>query len=133
MATHTLPSIISMLDIVTHTLGTTPPPPHTHTLGTPPLDLGPQIPQIFYALQGSVQAVLLGEVVETNWNCQGVPAKSIVELWPLNHPTGGEGGEGRREEGTRAAALASDGQYLYLHGSFGLLKVGSGYGNTKKV
>ena len=80
-----------------------------------------------------MQAVLLGEVVETNWNCQGVPAKSIVELWPLNHPTGGEGGEGRGEEGTRAAALASDGQYLYLHGSFGLLKVGSGYGNTKKV
>ena len=76
-----------------------------------------------------MQAVLLGEVVETNWNNQGVPAKSRVEVWPLNHPISSEEAEGRRG----ATALASDGQFLYFHGPFGLLKAGSGYGNTKRV
>ena len=91
--------------------------------------LPPQIPQIFYTLQSSVQAVLLGEVVETNWNSQGVPAKSRVEVWPLDHPVSREEGEGRKG----STALASDGQFLYFHGPFGLLKAGSGYGNTKRV
>ena len=76
-----------------------------------------------------MQAVLLGEVVETNWNNQGVPAKSRVEVWSLNHPISSEEEEGRRG----ATALASDGQFLYFHGPFGLLKAGSGYGNTKRV
>ena len=86
-----------------------------------------QIPQIFYDLQTSVQAVLIGAIVETDWSSQGVPAKSLVEQWPISLPDGSsvspEGG----------AAIASDGQYLYVHGPFGLLKVGTGYSNTKKV
>ncbi len=86
----------------------------------------PQIPEIFYMLQSSVQAVLLGAVVETNWNRQGVLSKSLVEQWPLT-VVSGEGGA------NVASSMASDGQYLYLHGSFGLMKIGSGYGNTTKV
>lgn len=64
--------------------------------------------------------------METNWNAQGVLSKSLVEQWPLS-VTRAEG------EAEVASSVASDGQYLYLHGSFGLVKVGSGYGNTKKV
>lgn len=71
-----------------------------------------------------MQAVLLGAVVETNWFEQGVTAASFMESWPL------EGGEGVEDGG---AALASDGQFLYLHGQFGLRKIGSGYSNTRKV
>ena len=80
--------------------------------------------------------------MEANWLEKGVPAKSLVEDWTVNLPLeegkreggGGGGGEGEEEEGERmAGAVASDGQYLYLHGPFGLAKVGSGYGNTKKV
>ena len=86
-----------------------------------------QIPQIFYSLQDSVKAVLLGSVVEADWYDKGVPGKSLVEEWRLDLPAGKEGGE----EG--GMAVASDGQYLYVHGPFGLAKVGSGYGNTQKV
>ena len=60
--------------------------------------------------------------METNWNSHGVLAKSLVESWPLELAVGAKEG-----------SVASDGQYLYIHGPFGLLKVGSGYGNTKKV
>ena len=80
-----------------------------------------QIPQIFYSLQDSVKAVLLGSVVVTDWFEKGVPANSLVEEWKLG---GVEGG---------GAAVACDGRFLYLHGSFGLAKVGNGYGNTQKV
>ena len=59
--------------------------------------------------------------MENNWNSQGILRKSLVEQWPLEM------------DGSEVAALASDGQYLYVHGGFGLIRVGSGYGNTKKV
>ena len=59
--------------------------------------------------------------METNWNSHGVLAKGMVESWTLKPAS--EGG----------VAMACDGQYLYIHGPFGLCKVGSGYGNTKKV
>lgn len=73
-----------------------------------------------------MKAVLLGSVVEANWYETGVPSKSLVEEWHLNIPSGeGEGGAGM--------AVASDGHFLYVHGPFGLAKVGSGYGNTQKV
>ena len=76
-----------------------------------------------------MQAVLLGAVVETNWSKQGVLAKSFVEQWSFD-----DGLEGTLDGATKvASSLASDGQYLYIHGSFGLVKVGSGYGNSKKV
>lgn len=69
--------------------------------------------------------------METDWSTQGVPAKSQVEQWPIllpdSLPTPSD------KDDSRVAAIASDGQYLYVHGHFGLLKVGSGYGDTKKV
>ena len=77
--------------------------------------------------------------MEANWLEKGVPAKSLVEGWTINLPLeegkgeeGGGGGGGERGE-RMGGAVASDGQYLYVHGPFGLAKVGSGYGNTKKV
>ena len=68
--------------------------------------------------------------METDWSSQGVPVKSLVEQWSISLP-----GDSAIMPSTEAnkAAIASDGQYLYVHGAFSLLKVGSGYGNTKKV
>ena len=88
-----------------------------------------QIPHIFFELQTSVQAVLLGAVMETDWSSQGVPAKSLIEQWSISLPNDSPVPPAKAGE----AAIAGDGQYLYVHGPFGLLKVGSGYGNTKKV
>ena len=77
-------------------------------------------------LQTCVQAVLLGSTVtDMDWSSKGILAKSCVEEWPLK-------GWSPQEKGV-ASGMASDGLYLYLHGSHGLAKVGSGYGNTKKV
>ncbi|KAL5460457.1 hypothetical protein EMCRGX_G033908 [Ephydatia muelleri] len=83
------------------------------------------IPEIFNMLQTCVQAVLLGSTVtDMDWSSKGILAKSCVEEWPLK-------GWSPQEKGV-ASGMASDGLYLYLHGSHGLAKVGSGYGNTKK-
>jgi E3 ubiquitin-protein ligase MYCBP2 len=68
--------------------------------------------------------------METDWSSQGVPVKSLVEQWSISLPT--DSGTPPTTEANKAA-IASDGQYLYVHGPFGLLKVGSGYSNTKKV
>ena len=68
--------------------------------------------------------------METDWSSQGVPAKSLVEQWSISLPDGSAVSPDKADE---VAAIASDGQYLYVHGPFGLLKVGSGYSNTKKV
>ena len=67
--------------------------------------------------------------METDWSSQGVPVKSLVEQWSISLPSDSAASSAK----TNKAAIASDGQYLYVHGPFGLLKVGSGYGNTKKV
>ena len=56
-----------------------------------------------------------------------MPVKSLVEQWSISLPS-----DSVTPSSTKAA-IASDGQYLYVHGPFGLLKVGSGYSNTKKV
>ncbi|CAI8051400.1 E3 ubiquitin-protein ligase MYCBP2 [Geodia barretti] len=90
-----------------------------------------QIPQIFYSLQDSVKAVLLGCVTVADWFEKGVPAKSFVEEWTISVPLE-EGGEREEEGGRGGAAVACDGRFLYIHGSFGLAKVGSGYGNTQR-
>lgn len=73
-----------------------------------------------------MQAVLLGAVVEADWITQGVPSKSRIETWSLPLPDGSEAGTG-------VSSLAGDGRYLYAHGTFGLMKVGTGYSNTKRV
>ena len=89
-----------------------------------------QIPQIFHTLQGSVQAVLLGGVIESDWNSHGVPTSSLIENWPLplNSDLKNADSNGRVKP-----SFTGDGIHLYLHGAFGLLKIGTGYGNTEKV
>ncbi len=57
----------------------------------------------------------------------GITASTQVESWPLPLPKGC----GITENSF--VSVAGDGSYLYFHGPFGLLKVGSGYANTKKV
>lgn len=105
--------------------------PSSNCIFTKATLLSVQIPQIFYSLQDSVKAVLLGCVAVADWFEKGVPIKSFVEEWTVNIPSEGAPKE---EEGRRSsAAVASDGRFLYIHGSFGLAKVGSGYGNTQKV
>ena len=76
-----------------------------------------------HSLQTSVQAVLLGGIYDVDWLLKGVPSKSLVDTWPpLTTDKAGP-----------ARSIASDGRFLYLHGPFGLQKVGSGFGNTVKV
>lgn len=89
-----------------------------------------QIPQIFHSLQGSVQAVLLGGVVESDWTNQGVPARSMIESWPLQLNSDPKN---TSNDGSVRPCITGDGRYLYLHGSCGLLKIGTGYGNTERV
>ena len=72
--------------------------------------------------------MLLGEVVEVDWTTQGVPSKSCMETWPLSLEA-----EGVEKTSTVTPSLTGDSQYLYTHGSFGLVKLGTGYGNTIKV
>ena len=76
----------------------------------------------------SVQAVLVGAVCETDWYDQGVPVKSLVDQWSLT-PVLAQA----IDRSSPAFAIASDARFLYLHGAFGLMKIGSGYGNTIKV
>lgn len=76
-----------------------------------------------HCLQISVQAVLLGGMCEVDWLLKGVPSNSLVDTWP---PLAAD-------QSGPAGSITSDGQFLYLHGPFGLQKVGSGFGNTVKV
>lgn len=76
-----------------------------------------------------MQAVLIGAVVEADWIVQGVPSKSLVESWPLSYSESGAKSSSHNAMGS----LTGDGRYLYVHGSFGLVKVGTGYGRTIKV
>ena len=78
-----------------------------------------------------MKAVLLGCVVDTDWYEKGVPSKSLVEEWRLNLPS--EESVERESGDGGGMAVASDGRFLYIHGPFGIAKVGSGYGNTQKV
>lgn len=77
-----------------------------------------------------MQAVLLGAVLETDWTLQGVPANSKVETWTLSLPSP-SGSKSTSDK--RGVSLTGDGHFLYLHGYFGLLKLGTGFGNTVKV
>ncbi len=65
--------------------------------------------------------------MDSDWCSQGITSSSLVETWFLPIPEGCDLTEGN------AISVAGDGSYLYFHGPFGLLKVGSGYANTKKV
>ena len=87
-----------------------------------------QVPDILKSLQVSVQAVLLRSLSETDWIHHGVTNKSLVDSWPLASSF-----VQAIDRDSPAAAIATDSKFLYIHGSFGLLKIGSGYGSTKKV
>ena len=69
--------------------------------------------------------MLIGAVVEADWI---VPSKSLIESWPLSFSK-----SAKSLSHNGVASLAGDGYYLYVHGSFGLMKVGTGYGRTIKV
>ena len=84
-----------------------------------------QVPTILRSLQVSVQAILLGSFSEADWIQKGVLEKSLIDSWPLGQPVANDDGP--------AAAIATDSSYLYVHGPFGLMKVGLGYGSTVKV
>ncbi len=66
--------------------------------------------------------------MEVDWTNQGVPSKSCMETWPLPLDP-----EGTKESSTVTPSLTGDGQFLYMHGSFGLVKLGTGYRSTIKV
>ena len=87
----------------------------------------PQVPEIFRSLQVSVQAVLVGSPYDTDWFEQGVASKSLVDKWPL--PLA----KPSHSPSPLIGSITSDARHLYVHGQFGLMKVGSGYGNTIKV
>jgi E3 ubiquitin-protein ligase MYCBP2 len=86
-----------------------------------------KVPEIMRSLQVSVQAVLVGSPYEADWLGQGVPAKSIIDQWTLS-----ESLTEAIDRSSSASSITSNGCFLFVHGAFGLLKVGSGYGNTVK-
>ncbi|XP_046683725.1 E3 ubiquitin-protein ligase MYCBP2 isoform X4 [Homalodisca vitripennis] len=79
------------------------------------------LPVAVAALQRSVHGVLLGKVVRPDWITHGVPKTAKLSSFKLKLPGDGQGGN---------KAMASDGQYLYVHSSRGLFKFGSGYSGT---
>ena len=54
-------------------------------------------------------------------------SKSLVDKWPL--PLA----KPSHSPSSLIGSITSDARHLYVHGQFGLMKVGSGYGNTIKV
>ena len=84
-------------------------------------------------LQKSVQAVLIGKTHGPDWLSQGIPEKSRVVttiLRDVRPPTAVAASEAA---GALYTSLASSGRYVYIHSCHGLIKVGSGYGNTIMV
>ncbi|CAK9797457.1 E3 ubiquitin-protein ligase MYCBP2 [Anthophora quadrimaculata] len=83
-----------------------------------------QMPCVLTSLQRSVQAVLLGKLVRPDWITYGVPkcAKIYTSTLKLPNEINNIILNGR--------SFVSDGKYLYLHTSRGLLKIGSGHGGT---
>ena len=76
-----------------------------------------------------MQAVLLGGVFDADWYKRGVPRRSVTDQWIVDAALKSASSTSSGPIGS----VASDGRFLYLHGSFGLLKIGSGYGTTVKV
>ncbi|XP_076245488.1 MYC binding protein highwire [Calliopsis andreniformis] len=83
-----------------------------------------QMPCVLTSLQRSVQAVLLGKLARPDWITYGVPKCSKIYTSTLKLPN---------EISNiilNGRSFVSDGKYLYLHTSRGLLKIGSGHGGT---
>jgi len=91
-----------------------------------------QIPRCLTSLQQSVQAVLVGRVQIPDWLTHGIPQEARITSTILSSDP--RVSRLSASDNGGSASLASDGRYLYLHSSnCGLLKVGSGYGNTVMV
>ncbi|XP_069365103.1 E3 ubiquitin-protein ligase MYCBP2 isoform X3 [Maniola hyperantus] len=85
-----------------------------------------QIPTNLTILQRSVQSVILGPPSRNLWLNFGVPHKSLVTSFPVDLPSQLTIGSGELV----VRSLVSDGCFLYVYTSKGLLKIGSGYGSS---
>ncbi|XP_076287336.1 MYC binding protein highwire isoform X6 [Lasioglossum baleicum] len=83
-----------------------------------------QMPCVLTSLQRSVQAVLLGKLARPDWITYGVPKCSKIYTSMLKLPNE------INNIVLNGRSFVSDGKYLYLHTSRGLLKIGSGHGGT---
>lgn len=84
------------------------------------------MPAVLVSLQRSVHGVLLGKIVRPDWLTHGVPYNSEIDYFQVRVPSDIQSAI------IGLKSLASDGQYLYLFSTKGLLKIGSGYGGTVK-
>ncbi|RLU27103.1 hypothetical protein DMN91_000902 [Ooceraea biroi] len=75
-------------------------------------------------IQRSVHAVLLGKLVRPDWITYGVPKCSKIYTSMLKLPNE------MNNMVLNERSFVSDGKYLYLHTSRGLLKIGSGHSGT---
>lgn len=82
------------------------------------------MPSILVSLQKSVVSVMLNNTNHPHFAVRGVPEKCLTASFPVDFC----------QEGlpTEIFSMASDGTYLYLQTSSGLLKVGSGYAGTAR-
>lgn len=85
-----------------------------------------QMPAVLSTLQRSVHGILLGKVIRPDWLTHGVPSSSLIDSFGLKLPNE------IAHTSMKLKSLATDGAYLYLFTSKGLLKLGSGYGGTIK-
>lgn len=83
-----------------------------------------QIPSNLITLQRSVQSVILGSPSRNLWLNYGVPHQCLVNSFPVDLPAQLISGE------LVVRSLVSDGCFLYVFTSKGLLKIGSGYGSS---
>lgn len=84
------------------------------------------MPAVLSTLQRSVHGMLLGKIIRPDWLTHGVPATSLIDTFNLKLP------KELSDISLKLKSLATNGEYLYLFTSRGLLKVGSGYGGTVK-
>ncbi|KAJ8932268.1 hypothetical protein NQ318_009222, partial [Aromia moschata] len=84
------------------------------------------MPAVLSSLQRSVHGVLLGKCLRPDWMTHGVPSNSVIDQFSVKLPSE------LLNVQLSLKSLASDGQFLYLFTSKGLLKIGTGYGGTLK-
>ncbi|VVC90679.1 unnamed protein product, partial [Leptidea sinapis] len=85
-----------------------------------------QVPVNLTVLQKSVQQEVLGAPSRYFWLDYGVPHQCLVNSFPVDLPP--QLLSGSQELVIRS--FVSDGSYLFIFTSKGLVKIGSGYGNT---
>lgn len=84
------------------------------------------MPSVLSTLQRSVHGILLGKVTRPDWLTHGVPATSLTDSFRIKLPNEFS------NVSVKLKSLATNGEFLYLFTTKGLLKVGSGYGGTIK-